>query len=167
MTLVVEGFEITLTAADQGDNRVTKTFVCDPAVVTDLATAETARSGLATLWVSVSEAVIVGMSIKQIWYEDAIALPTGNVENENKASITAQILGQNKKANVRIPAPLIAIFNGTTGSAANQIQPGNLSLIAYLEQFTTGEPFYISDGEKLASGIALVGKRISAKNNNG
>lgn len=167
MALVVEGFEITLTAADQGDNRVTKTYVCDPSVVTDLTLAETARAALAAAWVNVSEAVIVGMTIKQIFFEDAITLPTGNVENENKASITSQILGKNKKANIKIPAPVIGLFNGATGAAANQVDVTDAALLVYLTQFTDTNPFLISDGEKLAQAQPLVGKRISAKNNNG
>lgn len=167
MAIVSDGFEITLSAQDQGGNTVIKTYETDPAVVTDLATAELARAGLEAIWVTVSELVISGMSIKEKFTNDALVLPTGNVEAENKASITGQLAGTSDKANIKIPAPVIGLFNGATGPAANQIDVNDSALLTYTGQYIVGQPFMLSDGQKLASAVALVGKRISAKNNNG
>lgn len=168
MAIVSTGFVITLSAADQGGNIVNKTFYTDPAVVTDAATCETARAALATLWPTVSELVICGMGCKECFEEDSLTLPTGNVEAENKASITMQLNGTKNKGNIKIPAPVIGIFNGPTGAAANQVDVTDVALQTYLAQWipATG-PFTLSDGQKAQSSTPLVGKRISAKNNNG
>jgi len=170
MALVTEGFEVTITVADNGDNRSTLTYVCDPANVPDFATAQTARLAVITALNGVTDAVIVGTTLKEVQYEDAIVLPAALVENENKASVTVQILGQNKKANIKIPAATPTIFNGASGASANQIDVTDALLISYVAMFRAAGYFTLSDGEKVAespnNGI-VVGKRISAKNNNG
>lgn len=167
MAIISAGFEIQLSAQDQGGNTVNKTYETDPAVVIDLVTAEAARAALQAAWVNVSELVISGMSIKEKFTNDALVLPTGNVEAENKASMTGQLVGTSDKANIKIPAPLITIFNGATGAAANQVDVNDAALLVYTAQYIAGQPFMLSDGQKLSSAVMLVGKRISAKNNNG
>ena len=171
MAVVSEGFEITLTVADTGDNRSTLTYPCDPAVVVDYAEAVLAKTALIAAYEGVSDAEIVGATIKEVYYENAIVLPA-SAQVEMKASITLQIFGQNKKANIKIPAPKATLFNGASGAAFNQIDVTDPALIIYVGKYWTGTGlFYISDGEKVATaspanGI-VVGKRINAKNNNG
>lgn len=171
MALVTEGFEVTVTVADNGNNRGTYTYVCDPTNVPDFATAQTARTSIVTALDTLTQCIIVGTSLKEVQYEDTIVYPASLVELENKASITYQILGQNKKGNLKIPAPIPALFNGTAGSAANQVDVTNAALTTYVGNFFSAGYFTISDGEKIAqdpnSNGVIVGKRISAKNNNG
>lgn len=171
MTLVTEGFEITITAIDNGGNTVVKTYICDPANVPDYATAQTARTSIVGAFEGVSDMEVTGTSLKEIQYEDAIVYPPSLVEAENKASLTLQVLGQNKKANAQIPAPKPTLFNGTVGPSANQINVTEPLLVTYIGNFGASGFFTISDGEKIdtavnSSGI-VKGKRISAKNNNG
>lgn len=171
MALVTEGFEITITVADNGNNRGTYTYVCDPVTVPDFATAQTARTSIVGALDTLTQCIIVGTSLKEVQYENAIVYPASLVELENKASITYQILGQNKKGNLKIPAPIPSLFNGTAGAAANQVDVTNAALTTYVGNFFSAGYFTISDGEKIAqdpntNGV-IVGKRISAKNNNG
>ena len=171
MALVTEGFEVTVTVADNGNNRSTLTFVCDPANVPDFATAQTARLSIVTALDTLTQSIIVGTTLKEIQYEDAIVYPPALVENENKASITYQILGQNKNGNLKIPAPIPTLFVGTAGDAANVVDVVNAALTTYVGNFFAAGYFTISDGEKIAqdpNGNGVIkGKRISAKNNNG
>lgn len=171
MALVTEGFEVTITVADNGANSGTYTFVCDPATVPDYATAQTARTSIRSAFDALTQCVVVGTSLKEIEYEDAIVYPSSGVELEDKASITYQILGQNKKGNLKVPSPIPALFNGDAGASANQVNVGAPLLTAYMGNFFTAGYFTISDGEKVAqdpnSNGVIVGKRISAKNNNG
>lgn len=171
MSLVTEGFEITVTVADNGNNRGTLTFVCDPATVPDFATAQTARTSIVSALDTITQAVIVGTTLKEVQYEDTIVYPASLVELENKASITFQILGQNNTGNLKIPAPIPTLFNGTAGKAANQVDVTNAALTTYVGNFFTAGYFTIARGQKIAqnpntNGV-IVGKRISAKNNNG
>jgi len=172
MALITEGFEIVLTAIDNGGNTVKKTYVCNPALVTNITEAQTARLALVTQFEANSQLEITGTRLTETQFEDAIVYPPSNVEAEDKASITTQIAGKNKKANVKIPAPNPAIFVGLSGSAANQINVQDAVLQGYLAMYdgTTGY-FTLSDGETIDTTIngtgAVVGKRVSAKNNNG
>lgn len=171
MALVLEGFEITISVVDNGGNKGTYKFVCDPANVPDFETAQTARTAIVTAFDAVTQCTIVGTSLKEIQYEDAIVYPLAGVELEDKASVTYQILGKNKKGNFKIPSPIPSMFVGAAGEAANQVDVQNPALTIYAGNFSSTGYFLISDGEKIAddpnnNGL-IVGKRISAKNNNG
>jgi hypothetical protein len=171
MALVTEGFIVTVTLMDNGGNTSTLTFVCDPLTVTDFATAQTARLSIRSALEGVTDAEVIGTTLKEVQYEDDIQYPASGIENENKASITLQIFGKNKKANIKIPAPKPTLFVGASGDAANQIDVTDPLLTTYVGNFLTAGYFTISDGEKIAptpngNGI-VVGKRITAKNNNG
>lgn len=172
MALVTKGFEITATIQDNGKGKSTLTFVCDPAVVTDFATAQTTRNTLMANLSNVIQGVITGNSIKEIQFEDNIVYPVSNIEIENKASISLALQSTNDKGNLQIPTVSPAIFNGLSGDSADQIDVTDPFLVAYVDMFrhTTG-PFFIRRTNKVAdspngNGI-IVGKRISAQNNNG
>lgn len=165
MALVSGGFEGSITVADNGDNRSTLSYQFDPATTPDFATALSGMAGLVTDLETIIEGEIVGYRVNQIFFEDSIALPPSNVENENKASVTYRIDGTNKKGTLKIPTPVPGIFVGPSGASANQVDVTDLDLQAYADNFRTAGQFLISDGEKLDQ--LLVGKRISAKNNNG
>lgn len=171
MAFVTEGWELSITLADNGDNRSTLLYQMDPANVTVYADAQTARTAMLAALAGVSDSEITGSRLSEVQYEDAIVLPGALVENENKASITYQILGKNKKGNLKIPAVKATLFNGAAGAAANQIDVTDALLTTYMGMFQAAGYFLISDGEKVAAqpntnGV-IVGKRISAKNNNG
>lgn len=170
MALVSTGFEITASLTDNGGNVSTLTYICDPAVVTDYTEALTARALLATNLNSVTDSTIGKMTIKEVFEEDAFVYPPALVENENKASITVALVGKAQKGNIQIPAPIDGMFIGTAGPTHNVVNTGNASLATYVSMFHPTGPFFISDGDKIATtpnNGMLKGKRISAKNNNG
>ena len=76
-----------------------------------------------------------------------------------------------KKGNLKIPAPIPTLFVGSAGNSANQVNVVEPLLTAYMGNYFSSGYFTISDGDKVAqdpngNGV-IVGKRISAKNNNG
>ena len=168
MALVSNGFWLTITIADNGDNRGTLEFQGDPAVLVDFATALTQSAALIEDLQNLIQGTIVGYSVQERFFEDALVLPASNVELENKASITYAIAGTNKKGNLKLPTPTPVagvVFQAASGAAANQVAVTSTFLSDYFDNFRAGGGFLISDGEK--AGDILVGKRISAKNNNG
>lgn len=168
MAIVSSGFWVTMTLADHGGNTSTLQFQCDPATVADFAAAVAAAAALWTDLDALTDAVLTGYNIAERYYNDAIALPAGGVENEDKASITYSIQDTNKKGNLKVPAPINTagvVFIGTSGASANQVATTSTAIQNYADNFRTAGAFLISDGEKLNQ--VLVGKRISAKSNNG
>lgn len=168
MALISDGFWLTFTVADNGDNRGTLEFQGDPAVLVDFATALLESIAMIADFQAISEGTITGYAVSERFFEDTLVLPASNVELENKASITYQIAGTNKKGNIKVPTPEPAtgvVFVSNIGASANQVNTGSTLLSAYFDNFRAGGGFLISDGEK--AGTILVGKRISAKNNNG
>ncbi|MCG8434555.1 MAG: hypothetical protein MJA83_11035 [Gammaproteobacteria bacterium] len=172
MALITEGFEVTITLIDNGKGVSTLTYVCDPAVVTTFAEAQTARDNAVSALADVTQGTIVRTSVKEKQFEDNIVYPGSNVEIENKGSVTVQLYQSPDKGNFTLPTISPAMFVGTSGQAADQIDVTNPFMTAYADLFrhTTGE-FFIEKNQKIAdspngNGI-VVGKRISAKNNNG
>jgi hypothetical protein len=159
---------MSVTLADHGDNRSTLRYQMDPANTADFTAALANAGALITDLDALTDAVIVGYKVEEEYYNDAIALPAGGVENEDKASVTFSIDGTNKKGNFKIPAPINTVgvvFVGTSGASANQVATTSTQIQNYADNFRTAGGFLISDGEKLNQ--VLVGKRISSKSNNG
>lgn len=165
MALVTQGWELSITVADNGANNSTLSWEANVAVVTDLATAQAARDALVTDLLAISDSIIVGTRLSEVQYEDAVAYPAAGVENENKASITYLIQDTNEKGNLQIPAPKIGAFVNTSGPSANIVNVAAAIVTAYCDNFRTTGGWYVSDGQSLQT--VLKGKRISAKNNNG
>jgi len=165
MAIVTQGWELSISLVDNGANVTTLSWQANTAVVTDYATAQAARDALVTDLAAISDSVIVGTRLTEVEYNDSVAYPVAGVENENKASITYLIQGTNKKGNLQIPAPKIAIFVNPSGPSANVVNVQQALVTAYCDNFRTTGGWYVSDGESLQT--ILKGKRISAKNNNG
>lgn len=168
MALVSSGWMGTASLADHGGNVSTLRFQFDPATTADFAAALAGMAALVGDLDAITDGEITGYNVTEQFYENAIALPAAGIEIEDKASVTYSIDGTNKKGNFKIPTPVSAGANnlfGTVGGAANQVNTSQAALQAYADNFRTAGNFLISDGEKLD--VLLVGKRISAKNNNG
>jgi len=165
MATVVEGYELTVSLADNGANVTTLKYQGNGAVLTDFTEAQAARDALITDLLAVTNSVFVGDRLTEVRYNDALAYPAAGIENEDKASVTFLIQDTNKKGNLQIPAPKIGLFVNPTGPSANIVNVQAAILTAYCDNFRTTGGWYISDGEFLQT--ILKGKRISAKNNNG
>ncbi len=163
MALTTNGWWLQVTLIDNGGNVTTKRYELRSADAT--AAAADSAAVLAALD-AITDSVVSAYRYGEEFLESAFAYPAAGVENENKASITA-LLDTNgaKKANIKIPAPVIGIFQNPTGPGANIVDVLDAALVTYGDLFKTGNECYISDGEDLDSLVS--GKRISAKSNNG
>ncbi|GAI34776.1 unnamed protein product, partial [marine sediment metagenome] len=110
---------------------------------------------------AITNSVIVGYRINDVFHEGTVVYPADGVENECKASITVLLdTGGGKKANLKVPAPVIGIFKDTTGFGADEVDITDADLVTYMDLFKSGQECYISDGEDLNKGMS--GKRIHA-----
>ncbi len=161
MALVSNGWWARITVVDNGNNRTIKTYqlraVTAAAAATDTAAILAALNG-------VTDSTVSGYSIAERFVEDSFVFPVSGIQNEDKASISV-IVSNSKSANLKIPAPIPAMFTGTTGRAANIVDTSNALLITYTDLFRTGNEAFISDGDDLVQ--VSGGKRISAKSNFG
>jgi len=163
MALVSMGWFLSATLVDNGANVTTLQFALRSADATEAATDSAAV--IAALD-AVTDSVISDYYIKNRYSENALAYPAAGIENENKASITALLAGAgNKKANIKIPAPVIGLFTAASGGGANVVDLSDADLVTYTDLFRSGNECYISDGEDLSALVS--GKRISAKANYG
>lgn len=168
MAIVSNGFWLTVTLSDNGGNTGTQTFQGDPAILVDFATALTQSQGLVADLDALTDLVITGYNVQERFFEDSIALPPANIELENKARISYSIQDTNKKGTLDLSSPVTTpgvVWQAASGAAANQVAVSSTEIQNYFDNFRTTGGFLISDGEK--ANQVLVGKRISAKNNNG
>jgi len=163
MALTAGGFELKVSVVDNGGNISTLTYEMTAA---DHATALTDAVLITAALAAVTNSVIAAYAIRTLFIEDSFVYPAAGTENEDKASITVLLEGLGaKKANFKIPAPVIGIFQDIVGPGANVVDTKDTDLITYSNLFESGGEATISDGE--VSDQMLNGKRISAKSNYG
>jgi len=154
---------MTCTLVDNGGNVTTKRYELRSADATEAA-ADTAA--IIAALNAVTNAVMSSYRYGEEFKENAFAFPAAGIENEDKASITCLLTTSGaKKGNLKIPAPVIGIFQGASGPSANIVDIGDTDLGTYADLFKTGGEAFISDGEDLDE--MMSGKRISAKSQNG
>jgi len=162
MAIVTNHFEITVKLVDEGANFSTMTFQCRDAAYADAVLAKTA---LVAALDAVTDCVIQRVSINEVWANDAFAYPTG-VETANKLSMTVELAGGiGKKANIKVPGPIDALFGASGTAGFNTLDTSNAAIGTYTDLFKAGGDFYISDGEDLS--VLISGKRIHAKQYDG
>ncbi len=163
MALVDMGWFASVTVVDNGANVTTLQYALRGATAVD---ALADANAVLAAFQAVTDAVVSDWYLKNKFSENALAYPAAGIENENKASITCLLTGAgNKKANLKIPAPVIGIFTAASGGGANVVDMSDADLVTYLDLFKSTGECYISDGEDLSAGVS--GKRISAKSNYG
>lgn len=113
--------------------------------------------------VAVTDCIVVGYSVGEIFTENALgALPAVTVLNSVQAVISAAILDQPTKfASTAIPGPKLTIFNGTSGKNAAIVDVNDPLVTAFLTEFTEAGSVYISDGESLDPVFNASGERVS------
>lgn len=162
MAIVSNGFWGTISLADNGGQVSVLQYQMQESsfalALSDIALIATALAALTNSKVS-------AYSCAERYVEDNLILPADGVQNEGKASLTVSLTGGIKKANLKIPAPVIDMFAGTEGGAANQVNTTYVPLLTYVNYFAPAAKAYISDGETVNS--LLSGKRIHAKSNLG
>jgi len=155
MALTSQGFRGSVVLADNGGDKSTLNYVLTAATVGD---AITAMGAIVAALGPITNAVVVGYSVREVWEEETVTLPADGVQNEVKAIISARIDAAGEKfATLRIPAPSIGIFAGTSGEAADRIDGADSDLGTYLALFGSAGVATVSDGETLlAPGVATV-----------
>ncbi len=169
MAQISKGFFLGVTLKDHGGNASTLEFQYRAATTIDFASALSGAIALIADLEAVTNSVVTGYSVREKFENDAIALPVAGVENEDKASFSFQLAGGNEVSNMKIPAPVSAGVDnlfGVVGASANQMIMTAPTLVAYTDNFRLLGQFQITKNAD-ALDVLLVGKRISAKNNNG
>lgn len=162
MALVSRGWFLTMGIVDCGGNQITKTWQLRSA---DAAAAAIDGAAIRAAFNAITGAVEVAYSIGERFEENSISYPAAGVENENKASLTLLLTTGNKKANIKIPAPVIGIFMNATGPGANVVDILDVDLNTYTDVFKDAAEAYVSDGEDLD--FLLSGKRVHSKSTKG
>lgn len=162
MALVADGFTLNVTVVDNGGNEGTLRYDLRAALYAD---AVTASSAIIAALNAITNAVIRRYAIHTKFREDAFAYPAAGVELEDKASLSVSLAGVDKRANLKVPAPVIGMFTAASGPGANIIDVLDADTLTYVALFESGAEAYISDGEDVDA--LLSGKRISASSNYG
>ncbi len=163
MALISTGYAMSLTVVDSGNNRSSLQFTMDSANVVDFPGALVAAVELIADFQAISGAVVAAYNVFETFRENTLVLPA-NEEVEDKASL-AFSMDNGKTGNLRVPAPLIGIFQGTTTELRNQVDIQDGLVVAYSDNFRAAGNFLVSETNKL---VQLVrGKRIHVKNSNG
>jgi hypothetical protein len=148
MALASVGWEMTVTLADNGGGLSNLNYQLVAATAADAATAGgTIRTALAA---------VTGMSLMSYTlterFVDAVAVLPGDdgVQRENRAKLNCVLNSGLKAETIYIPAPVIGIFEGTSGDAADRVDIADADLVAYLEIWkVSGALATLSDGEYL------------------
>lgn len=149
MALVSQGFLLTVDLVDASGENVSRLRY--DLTAEDFDTATTNAGTIITRLNAVTDALVKGYHLGEVFSEDAASVGDVGSEVENQALIVAKIDGVlNKTVNLRIPAASIGIFQASTGSGKNQIAKTAADLVAYLSTFETGALATISDGEHIA-----------------
>jgi len=166
MALVSNGFVLTVTLKDSGNDNAVKKYILQSATyaaaVTDSATILAALEAITT-------ATVFGYKISEDFIEDAFTFPTA-VEIENQAEIVVRLVDTGKYGTIYIPAPLASIFVSPSGDGYNIVNGSNTLVGNYLAIYNSGAEAYISDGEFITPTVAQrfkSGKRIHKASNNG
>lgn len=163
MALVNQGFTMNVQLVDSGNNKSSLRYTMDTAVVIDHAGALTAAALIITDILAISGAFITGYSVDTVFRDSSIVLPADE-EIEDKASFSFT-MDNGKTGNLRMPAPVPAVFLGTTTELRNQVDLGATVVTDYMDNFRSVGPLFVSETDKL---VQLVrGKRIHVKNSNG
>lgn len=159
MALNSTGFFLTVTVADQGGNQATLRY---DLVAADFTAASTAAAGILTFLGAVSGAQVQSYRVGEAYAEDTDFFGSGEIENI--AQITAKLTTDGKTANIKIPAPLDAIFVAASGPDYNVVDPSDTAVINYVSIWEAGTGYAtLSDGESVrdsATAGNFYGKRV-------
>lgn len=154
MALVSTGFVLEVSLVDYGNNTTSKTYQMTAA---DYDTAITDVAIVMPALINMTDAVIASYSVKEVYQQDALALPSVVNPVSVKASMTAYINDAgSKKGDFDVPSPRIGIFQTAVGSGADIVDGSDAAVIAYYELFQTGGQLLFSDGEVMGGFIGGV-----------
>lgn len=158
MALAHVFYELTVSLADCAANMTTKRYRLRSI---DMATAVIDTATIISALGAVTASTIISYRIQDVFYEGSVVYPAAGVKNSDKASVTVILAtGGGKKANFKIPAPVIGIFSSATGPKADEVDIEDADLNTYHNIFQADGECFISDGEDSVD--MMNGVRISA-----
>lgn len=168
MAFVDQGWELVLGFVDAGNNPTTRTFQLTATDVSgDISAIIADVQTIVAAWIAASDAILVSQRVTKVTVEDSVVLPTGNVDVEANAQISAKIAGiPNKSAVFEVPAPKVTMFQATSGPGRNQVQFASAPTPAVVNIFKSGGQATISDGE-IITDQGIKGKRVHHKSTKG
>lgn len=169
MAFIGQNWVLAVTFVDSGANETTRRYelaVTDDAG--DLTPVIAAVAAVMTVLVADSDAHISKQTLSKTSVEDSFTLPTGSVNVEENAQISAKIFGTpNKSAVLEMPAPKIGMFVDTVGPNRNVVDFTAAGLADdFVQLYTDGGELFASDGESVVT-TGIKGKRVHHKSTKG
>lgn len=155
MALVKTGYQANIKIVDAAGN---PSYLRPDVQGADHATALTNTQSIITALDALTDGLVVGYSVSEVYAEDTDQYGTAGSEVENLAEVVVPLETAGKYHTFKIPAPVDALFVGTSGPDRNKVNTANANLIAFLNHFTDetgyGTPgpdaiALVSDGEKV------------------
>jgi len=168
MAFIGQGWKLDMTFVDTAGNQTTRRFdlVTDDdagdltAVIADVQTVVAA-------YIAASDAHVSKQTLSKTSVEDSFTLPSGDVNIEENAQISAKIFGTpNKSAVFEIPAPKATMFVASSGPNFNVVDFADSLVVAVVNLYKDGAQLQISDGESITD-VGIRGKRVHHKSTKG
>ncbi len=155
-----QGFVLDVRQVDAGANEVRKTYVMTAALH---ATALTDALTIINALEAASALSSKTYTIRQVFINDAFALPTAGVQAEAKAVLVgADDAVPSKLHRTEISGPEEAVFIATQGTGANIVDIAATIVKDYWNLFENGGEATLSDGESVETDGLLEGYRRTA-----
>lgn len=161
MALVSAGYQASIKLVDAAGN---VSFVRPDVVGATFAAALANAQSIVAELDPLTDALIAGLSVSEVYAEDTLVYGTAGSEVENIAEIVVPLETAGKYHTFRIPAPADGIFVGTSGPDRNRVDTSDADVLAYISLFTDKTGY----GTPGADAIALVsdGEKVSPDNTN-
>ncbi len=159
MALVSQGFKASIKLVDAGGN----VSIIRPDV--EGATAAAALTNTQALVAAIdalTDALVAGYSVGEVFAEDTLQYGSGEVENV--AEVVCPLETAGKYHTFKIPAPVAAMFVGASGPDYNKVNTAYAPLLTYIGLHTDKTGY----GTPGADAIALVsdGEKVKPDNTN-
>lgn len=158
MALAHAFYRVNVNFMETSGKTVNRLYKLNPATVTTDAGAASAATDLVADLAPLTDAVISGYQIENVFLDSA-AEPPAAAENSNQALITAKLTGKpNQSGDISIPAAADAIFVSPTGAGHDIVNVTQEDVDAFLTNLAPGGTVVISDGDTIVLATAS-GKR--------
>jgi hypothetical protein len=168
MAFIGQGWVLSATFVDTGGNETTRTWkLVNDDDAGDLTQVIADVQTIMAAYIAATDAHVSKQTLSKTSVEDSFTLPTGDVNVEENAQISAKIFGTpNKSAVFEIPAPKATLFAATSGALWNIVDMADSLVAAVMALFTSTGVAYLSDGEQITTTNAK-GKRVHHKSGKG
>jgi len=168
MAFVSQGWFLDTTWIDTGGNTTNRRF--------ELTATDTAGDAAAVIadvqtivaaYIAATDSVLTKQVVGKVTVEDSVTLPSGDVNVEENAQISAKIDGiPNKSAVFEIPAPKNTLFLAPTGEGHNRVDFADTAVANVVNLYKAGAQVLISDGEAITD-QNIKGRRVHHKSTKG